>query len=269
MDAIRLGRSLRALRRERGWRQRDLAARAGLSKSTVGRLELGQLDGVTVGTLEHVVAALGAWLDVSVRWNGESLDRLLDAAHAGLVERLVTRLRVSGWEAVPEVSFAIAGERGSIDVLAFHQDARVVLVVEVKSVVPDLQAMLHGLDRKARLAPAVARERGWQPAATSRLLVLADTRTNRRRIDAHAATLAAVLPANGREMVTWLRDPVVPALSGRLFQPAAPPTGRMAGGRQRVRVRGSGSSAAREPRGMEAARSIVIGPPHGTSSGSR
>jgi hypothetical protein len=70
---------------------------------------------MTVGALEHVVAALGARLDVGVRWNGESLDRLLDATHADLVERLLARLQAFGWEDVPEASFAIAGERSSID----------------------------------------------------------------------------------------------------------------------------------------------------------
>ena len=93
MDAIRTGRALRALRRQRRWRQLDLAARAGVSKSTIGRLELGLLDGATVGTLAAVVRALGATLDVGVHWNGEALDRLLDASQAALVERLITVLR--------------------------------------------------------------------------------------------------------------------------------------------------------------------------------
>ena len=40
-------------------------------------------------------------------------------------------------------------------------------MVEVKSVVPDNQAMLHGLDRKVRLAPLIAAERGWVRRVTS------------------------------------------------------------------------------------------------------
>ena len=49
--------------------------------------------------------------------------------------------------------------------------------VEVKSVVPDLQAMLHGIDRKARVAPFLARERNWSPSTVSRLLVLPNDKT--------------------------------------------------------------------------------------------
>src|SRR3954453_13339241 len=86
------------------------------------------------------------------RWNGEGLDRLLDQAHAGLVEQLVVRLRAAGWVTDVGGAFSIRGERGSIDVLGFHEKTGIVLVIEVKSVVPDSQATLAGIDRKARLA---------------------------------------------------------------------------------------------------------------------
>jgi hypothetical protein len=67
------------------------------------------------------------------------------------------------------VSFSRYGERGSIDVLAWHPRRRALAVFEVKSVTPDMQAMFVGLDRKGRLAPGIARERGWEPAAGPRL----------------------------------------------------------------------------------------------------
>lgn len=71
-----------------------------------------------------------------------------------------------------EVSFDIRGQRGSIDILAFHPATGTLLVIEVKSVVPDMQAMLHGVDRKARLAPEIARGRGWRVERVARVLVL-------------------------------------------------------------------------------------------------
>ena len=57
------------------------------------------------------------------------------------------------------------------------------LVIEVKSVVPDLQAMLVTLDRKGRLAREIARDRGWQARTITRLLILPDDRTARRRVE--------------------------------------------------------------------------------------
>ncbi len=107
---------------------------------------------MSVATLRKVAEALDASLDIRLRWNGEGLDRLLDEAHAGLVEDLVQRLMADGWVTEVEVSFSIRGERGSIDVLGYHEPTGMVLVTEVKSVVPDSQATLFALDRKTRLA---------------------------------------------------------------------------------------------------------------------
>jgi len=160
-----------------------------------------------VRTLEKLAAALRARVSVRLLWQGEELDRLLDADHARLVEEVVRRLGATQWEAHPEQTFALHGERGSIDILAFHAATRQLLVIEVKSVVPDMQAMLAGLDRKARLGPLVARELNWSPTGTSRLLVLPDDRTARRRIERFAATLDRVLPARTLEVRRWLQQP--------------------------------------------------------------
>src|SRR3954471_5898038 len=148
VDAVRIGRSLRALRHRLAWRQEDLADRAHVSQSAVSRAERGQLAGLSIRALDRLVTALGAQLDVRMLYQGERLDRLLDAGHAAAVERVIRMLVADGWEAVAEVSFAIYGERGSIDVFARHLATGRLLVVEVKTVVPDIQAMLIALDRK-------------------------------------------------------------------------------------------------------------------------
>ena len=217
MDLGRFGRAVRALRFRRGWRQEDLAGVAGVSRSQVGRIERGEGGRLPVDALDRVAGALGGRADLRLLWQGEGLDRLLDEAHARLVEWVVRRLKALGWEVAVEVSFARNGERGSIDVLAFHPGRRALLVIEVKSVTPDMQAMLGGLDRKARLGPAIARERGWDPATVARVLVLGDTRTNRRRLDGHEATVRSALPAGTREIARWVADPVAPAPAGVWF----------------------------------------------------
>ena len=110
-------------------------------------------------------------------------------------------------------------------------------VIEVKSVTPDMQAMLYGLDRKARLGPEIARARGWEVRATARLLVVWDTRTNRRRIEAHAASVRAALPAGTREVLAWLRDPAGQAPAGIWFVTDVRGMDGMGVRRRRVRVR--------------------------------
>lgn len=251
MDAGRLGRGVRALRLRRGWRQQDLAAAAGTSRPVVSRIERGESSAIAVGVIERVATAAGASVDLTLRWHGEGLDRLLDSAHAALVEAVVARLRTLGWEVAVEVSFSRYGERGSIDVLAWHPGRRALAVFEVKSVMPDLQAMLFGVDRKARLAPGLARDRGWAPTSVARILVLADTSTNRRRLAQHAAMIAAALPCGTREVRRWLEDPGAPGVAGVWFLPDARRGVVRAGGRHRVRARGAfprSDGAVRPPR---------------------
>jgi hypothetical protein len=192
---------------------------------------------VSVGRLGRVADALEANLDIRLRWNGEGLDRLLDQAHAGLVESVVRRLQATGWVADVEVSFSIRGERGSIDVLGYHEATGIVLVTEVKSVVPDSQATLAGVDRKARLAPEIARARGWTCRGVARLLVVGESTTSRRRIDALGATYRAAFPVAGRAVTRWLRRPDLP-MAGLLFLPYSRPTHASVAttGMQRVRI---------------------------------
>jgi transcriptional regulator with XRE-family HTH domain len=207
MDVIRFGLGVRALRRKRGWTQNELASKATVSRAAVWRIERGRADRVAIHRLVGVAAALGARIDVRLLWQGEALDRLLDAGHADLVERMLELLASSDWLVATEVSFNIRGERGSIDILAFHPTTRSLLVIEIKSVVPDMQAMLGGIDRKGRLAEHIARERGWHVRSVTRLLVLPDDRTARRRVDRHAATFRTALPARTREVHRWIRHP--------------------------------------------------------------
>jgi hypothetical protein len=87
------------------------------------------------------------------------------------------------------------GERGSIDILALDPASGALLVIEVKSVVPDIGGMLMTLDRKVRLARQVASEQlGWRATSVSRLLVLPEQRTARRRVAEHATTFETSFP---------------------------------------------------------------------------
>jgi len=225
MDQVRFGLALRALRRRRVWTQEQLAGRAGVSRSAVQRIERGGVDDFTGRTIRRIAVALGARYDQRVLWQGEALDRLLDEDHAALVELVVRWLRAEGWDVVPEATFVLAGQRGSVDVLAFHPSSGSLLIVEVKSVVPDMQAMLSGIDRKSRAATTLARERGWRIGTVSRLLVLPDDRTARRRVDTHAATLDAALPARTRAVRRWARSPSG-TIAGILFLPRTQARGR-------------------------------------------
>src|SRR5258705_3039397 len=221
MDGIRFGHQFRALRLRKDMRQEAVGRIARLSRPLISRIDRGRIENIQLGQLERAAGALRATIDLRLRRNGEQRDRLLDEAHARLVELVVSALREASWEVAVEVSFAIWGERGSIDVFAFHAPTGIVLVVEVKSVVPDSQQTLHTLDRKSRLAAELATGRGWKWRGVARLLVVGDSATSRRRIARLSTTYATAFPVRGREVRRWLNDPRVP-MSGLLFVAYAP-----------------------------------------------
>ncbi|OGO59238.1 MAG: hypothetical protein A2V85_02555 [Chloroflexi bacterium RBG_16_72_14] len=216
-------------------RQRDLGTKVGITQGAVSRAESGDLDAISLRTLQRMFEEIGGELVLNVRYPGGELDRMMDRAHAGLVEQTAHRLARLGWEVQVEVSYSEYGERGSIDILAWHPVRRIALVVEVKSEIMSVEETLRLHDVKTRLAPKVTHDRlGVWPTATARLLVLAATSSARRRLAQHAETFALAYPVRGRDVTSWLRDPVGP-LAGVLFEPV--PESSRAALRRRVRVR--------------------------------
>lgn len=233
-----IGRTIRALRHRRGLRQSDLARQASVARSVLSDLEAGRLDGHALGALGRVVGAAGGMLRIDVLVPGGDLSRLLDADHAAMQNAWKGALERFGWQVEAEVTFNHCGERGSIDLLAWHSARRVLLVGEVKSALVDLQALLASIDRKCRVARILAAERGWAPAMdpVPSLLVVEGT-TARRRIAEHAA-LFARFSVRGPAARQWLREPAT-AVSGLLSFTQLPPArlgDRRRGGRRRIRV---------------------------------
>jgi hypothetical protein len=182
----------------------------------VSRIELGRVGRIPFATLRRVGAALEGDVELMFRWRGEAVDRLLDEAHADLVNIAAAMLRSLGWDITIEATFSIDNERGSIDVFGWHAAEQAVLVGEVKSVVPDAQATIGTLDRKTRLAARIARDRGWDPLTVGRVLMVGEGTTARRRVARHAAMFDTAFPDRGRLILGWLRRPSGP-LSGLIY----------------------------------------------------
>lgn len=234
---VRLGLGIRALRRRRGWRQSDLAAASGVSQELISLIERGHGDRVAFRTIIEMAKALDARVGVQLRWRAGDLDRLLDAGHALISGAMIERLLGDGWEARVEVTYSTHRAAGSIDILAWHRETRSLLVIEIKTEVASSEATLRKFDEKARLAAAIAAERfGWNAATVSRLLVIEDGPTNRRRMRGAIALFDAALPTGGREASAWLRRPSG-SISGRLFLSPSNRGGsrHTRGGRQRIR----------------------------------
>jgi transcriptional regulator with XRE-family HTH domain len=220
-----------------------VAERSGLAQQTVSRVERGQSGNLTLGLVREVCAALDVEVRLAPRSAGPDPARLLDARHARLVDLLVRRLPPL-WTAVPEYSFAHYGDRGAVDVLAWHAPARALLLVEVKTELQDLQATLRSMDVKARVVPTLAaRQRGWQAALVGSILVLPDESHARRAVAGHAALLTAALPARTVEVRRWVTEPVGP-VRGIWFLADTPTRSAIRNPGSRGRVRRPGADVA-------------------------
>jgi transcriptional regulator with XRE-family HTH domain len=208
MDDLGFGRLVRLARLKRRWRQEDLASKAGVSRTLVSRLEHGHLGELAFASIRRIAAAVDIRVEVLPRSRAIDIDRVVNARHSALAAFLVTWFGVfDGWTVRAEVSYSEFGERGSIDLLCWHDATRSLLVVEIKTELLEFGELLAKLDAKERLASRIARRFDWHPASVSTCLLVADSPTNHRRGAAHAALLRTALPDDGRALVRWLKAP--------------------------------------------------------------
>ncbi len=198
--------------------------RAGVSHATISRLERGHIGTLSLDAVRAIGAALDIRLEIVPRWRGGELDRLMNARHSAMHEAVAAWFRHSwpSWTLVPEVSFSIYGERGVVDVLAWHERSRSLLVIELKTELVDVQEMLGTIDRKRRLASQIVVERNWVPARIGVWVVMASSDMNRRHVARHELTLRAVLPGDRRSVRQWLLEPAGPVAALSFFATAHP-----------------------------------------------
>jgi DNA-binding XRE family transcriptional regulator len=187
--------------------QEQLAEAAGVSRPTVSLIERGLPEETSVRTVRRVAAILGVSVTLNARWRGAEMAKLLNEAHAALVGSVVARLSAAGWLVLPEHTFSIWGERGSIDVFAWHPACRALLCVECKTKLPDLQDVLSTMDRKRRLARDIAKLEGWDPGIVGSVLVVPDQTWARHAVAKSEAVFDAALPARTVEVRRWLGHP--------------------------------------------------------------
>src|SRR4051794_16112735 len=220
-DAVKLGNRFRAVRRRLGLRQSDVAKRARVSSAIVSRIERGQIASLTLDRAVRVAEVLEIGLDVQATWRGGELERLVNARHAQMHDLALELFEsLSGWVTASEVSFAVYRERGVIDILAWHERTRTLLIIELKTELVDPQELIGTMDRRRRLANEIGRLRGWRPERVGTWILLADTRTNRRHVAPHRRLRRGAFPANGHAMRGWLHEPSSP-IAALSFLPLA------------------------------------------------
>ena len=215
MNDQRFGYSVRVIRVRKGLRQSDLARAAKVSQQAVSDLEHGLIE--SFGMVRAICDVLGASISLELNWHGGDFDRLVDAGHARLVEQIGAMLRPLGWIALPEFSFNRYGDRGSVDILAWHPGFSVLLIIEIKTDIKNVGELFRRLDMKQRVVPSeAARRHGWKPTAVAVILVVPARSSQFAIVRRPAATFDAAFRARTTELRRWLREPTG-SISGILF----------------------------------------------------
>jgi hypothetical protein len=105
--------------------------------------------------------------------------------------------------------------RGWIDILAYHAATRTLLVVEVKTELRDMGALLRTVAWYERAAWSAARARGWRPTSLGSATLFLATAANDSAIRDNADLMASGFPIRAVALETFLRDPASVGLSGR------------------------------------------------------
>jgi hypothetical protein len=188
-----------------------------MSQSTISDIEVGRWAAMPVAALREAFTAVGADFECVVRFHGGALDRLLDERHAATTGAVAALLQRHKWVVAAEVTFNHYGDRGSIDLLAYHARTRTALVVEVKTEIVSAEETLRRLDVKVRLASALVRERfGEWPVRVVRLLAVRESTVNRTRVRRLESLFEPAFPLRGGELRRWLVAPG-PAAGAILF----------------------------------------------------
>jgi transcriptional regulator with XRE-family HTH domain len=170
-----------------GLTQRQVAAACGVSHALISRIELGLAPRVPFETLVVIASVLG--LDLPLR-AFPSGDPIRDAAQLALLGKLRVRLGQGlGWRT--EVPIQVAGDRRAWDAVVTGDGWQI--PVEAESRLRDVQACLRRTSLKRR-------DDGQEAV----ILLVANTRHNRRVLRLVAPDVVAVFPVRSREAIQAL-----------------------------------------------------------------
>jgi transcriptional regulator with XRE-family HTH domain len=208
MGDQQVGLLFRTVRIRSGKRQEDVAAAAGVHRSRLSSIERGILDDASIRVLRAVAAQLEIRVEIRASWRGGDGVRIVNERHSRMHELVAARLAATpGWEFATEVTFSEWGERGVIDILAWHAATRTLLVIELKTELPDPAGLIAQVDRYRRLAPTIGRDHGWNALAVATWVLVAESDLNRRQLARHRVILRNAFPLNGHFLRRWLRGP--------------------------------------------------------------
>jgi len=172
MLRAKVARELADARRGSGLSMQSVARAVGVSVDTVRRLERGEPGACTFGLIARVAEAVGLQLAASLHPNG---DPVRDQGHLALLNRLRARLGPAA-RLRTEVPVPIAGDLRSGDAVLMVRSEKgsAGVLLEAETHLDDIQLVERRASAKQR-----------DLAAARLVLVVADTRHNRKVIERH------------------------------------------------------------------------------------
>lgn len=192
-------------------RQEEVAARAGISRGYLSRIERGVAD-PTLDVIQSIADILG--ITIQATWQTPTIastSRVRDLVHGRCLAYADRRLTRVGLVTAREVLVEDGRSRGWIDLLAFDPRTRTLYLIEIKTRLDDLGGLERQLGMYERLAGAAAHGLGWDPAMRSTwLLALASDEAERAIRDARGY-FARAFPQRAPTMAAALADPTLSA----------------------------------------------------------
>jgi transcriptional regulator with XRE-family HTH domain len=198
-----VGRTIHDVRVSLGWSQHELARRSGVSQSRISRIERGVLIDLRISVIDRLFVTLGVRY-----WIGTEEPQVsrppVDQVHARCSGYAARRLISGSWLVEREVEVGGDRSRGWIDILAFHERSRSLLVIEVKTEIHDIGAIERTINWYRRESLGAARRFGWHPARILSALLVLQSNVNDRRIVDSSTVFAAAFPGRATELRTLI-----------------------------------------------------------------
>jgi transcriptional regulator with XRE-family HTH domain len=209
-----IGRTIRHTRLASRITQLQLASAVGLSQTEISAIERAIYPDLPLSTAERVLDALDIRIELRlVPPFVVGRNETRDEAHARCVGYVARRLEDAGWQVAREVPVGGSRWRGFIDILAFHPDARLLVIVEIKTEIVDVGEIDRQLSAYEREAWSAAHGFGWRPTSAIGALVLLGTEENEETVRRHRDVFERTYTFDGRALGGLVRSPR--RLSGR------------------------------------------------------
>jgi transcriptional regulator with XRE-family HTH domain len=216
--AQQLGALVRAVRRRRHLRQRDLAERVGLSQPRLSEVERGNGHGLPLEAWFAMSHTLD--LPLTVAFGRDRLEEPRDAGHLAVQELLLRLGRAAGYERTFELPTKPSDPWRSADIGLRDDRRRLLVLAEAWNTFGDIGAAVRATNRKKSEAEALATVTGGDdgPYRVAVVWVVRETVRNRELVARYPEIFAAAFPGSSRVWVlTLLRGVDPPAERGLVW----------------------------------------------------